>query len=130
MYAKLLLFVCVYRRISAHDLQSTMGELGMTLTSADVHAMMKQAGVGPEGKIYFQGKRYCKPPTAYVRAYSVRNSIFLLSSSRTFSHVHVVVHAFISSAPTSSCTVYMYTRTGTVADDNVLVFTMIIIERL
>ena len=73
-----LLFVCVYRRISAHDLQSTMGELGMTLTSADVHAMMKQAGVGPEGKIYFQGKRYCKPlhmcmRTVYVILYFSEN---------------------------------------------------------
>ena len=35
----------------------TMKELGLSLTPEDVKAMMRQAGVGPEGKIYYKGKK-------------------------------------------------------------------------
>ena len=45
------------RRINAHDLHSTMSELGMTLTTDDVTAMMSQAGVGPEGMLFFKGSQ-------------------------------------------------------------------------
>ncbi len=41
--------------ISAKDVTDTMKELGVVLTSDDVKAMMRRAGVGPQGKIYFRG---------------------------------------------------------------------------
>ena len=42
--------------ISAEDLRLTMHDLGVTLTSEDVKDMLKEAGVGPRGKIYFRGR--------------------------------------------------------------------------
>lgn len=39
--------------LNAHDLRSTMQQLGLVLTEDDIHAMMKSAGIGPHGKISY-----------------------------------------------------------------------------
>ena len=36
--------------------RQTMKQLGIMLSEEDVHAMMKSIGVGPHGKISFQGR--------------------------------------------------------------------------
>lgn len=42
-------------KLNAQEVMLTMKELGMSLTKDDVAAMMRQAGVGPHGNIYYQG---------------------------------------------------------------------------
>ena len=41
--------------INAKDLQDTMKDLGLVLTRDDTTAMMKEAGLGPDGNIHYKG---------------------------------------------------------------------------
>ena len=45
--------------ICAADLRSTMKDLGLVLTRDDVAAMMKQVGLGADGKILHEGDAGC-----------------------------------------------------------------------
>ena len=42
--------------IDANDLRTTMRELGVELTPGDVRAMMHEAGVKADGRIYYEGQ--------------------------------------------------------------------------
>ena len=42
--------------VDRHELRTTMRELGVDLTSDDVTAMMEEAGVRVDGRIYLEGK--------------------------------------------------------------------------
>ena len=48
--------VTYHRALTAQEVQLTMKEIGLSLTPEDVKAMMRQAGVGPEGKIFYKGE--------------------------------------------------------------------------
>ena len=41
--------------INAKDLHDTMKDLGLVLTRDDTTAMMKEAGLGPDGNIHYKG---------------------------------------------------------------------------
>ena len=41
--------------IDGNELQATMKQLGVDLTENDVKIMLKEAGVGPQGRIYYEG---------------------------------------------------------------------------
>ncbi len=59
-------FVCIFRvfdrqskgYIDAGDLKATMTQLGVELTSHDVEAMMHDAGVKADGRIFYEGTSY------------------------------------------------------------------------
>jgi len=46
---------CQYKKCYAVLYRSTMKQLGLKLSENDIHAMMRSVGVGPLGKICFNG---------------------------------------------------------------------------
>jgi len=45
--------------INAKDLSDTMKDLGLVLTGDDTAAMMREAGLGPDGNIHYKGLCCC-----------------------------------------------------------------------